>query len=63
MTELSSYSLDPSGNVVYTEPQAALSSDEIISIHHYLSVLHLQSGHSQLPAIITRLLLISAALG
>ena len=66
MTELSSYSLQvgPSGNmIVYNEPQAPLSTDEIESIQQYLSILHFHSGHSQISSIINQLLIVSTALG
>ena len=62
MTELSSYSLDLSGNVVYTEPQAPISQNKITLIHEYLSVLHPQSDHSQFSNITIQLLIISTAL-
>lgn len=63
MTELSSYSLDLSGNVVYTEPQAPISQNEITLIHEYLSVLHPQSDHSQFSKITSELLIVATALG
>ena len=63
MTELSFYSLDISGNVVYTEPQAPISQNEITVIHEYLSVLHPQLDHFQFSKIIIQLLIILTALG
>jgi hypothetical protein len=62
MTELSAYSLDPFGIVVYTQPQPAILPSEITSIQHYLSVLHSESGHPQIPQILIQLRLISTAM-
>jgi len=63
MAELSAYTLDPSGVVVYREPQAPFSQDEVSLNQQYLSVLHSQSDHPQIPNIFIQLLLISTALG
>lgn len=63
MTELSAYSLDPSGIVVYREPQDRLSQNEISSSLQYISVLHSQSDHPQISNILIQLLIISTALG